>query len=430
MHPHVLRDARSSIRSRAESVPARALATRGLHRARARLGHARGARGIHGGTTRCAAGGDGDVEQRGHQAGGEVAGMGVAAVCHCTPWALELDHHLIAAPERNRRPCRPCDAGMCGEQPLHEELLSPAAEAFRAGFVLEERRGVPRQALLPGRAGRVSPDPRAESAPGGPRCATGRRGLIAWRLRTRISGRLTPQLLLLCSAPQPTWPQRTDKTGGSRPSTWPAGSWRPEARRFYGDTLGCSKGRSAPDWVDFNIYGHQLVCHLNPQLSPPSASTCALQYRRRPWRAVPHCGVVLEPAARLRAHEVEWVIEPTHARQGPPGASSPRSFIRDPFGQRAFEFKSLRRPRAAVRRRCRAGAALGATSPAAQCCKGQRRLRSSPPSAAGAAGAQRPPRAASPSAYHTAVESPVVRTAPRATSVALIGTKPPRRRRS
>jgi catechol 2,3-dioxygenase-like lactoylglutathione lyase family enzyme len=41
-----------------------------------------------------------------------------------------------------------------------------------------------------------------------------------------------------------------------------------EARRFYGDTLGCSEGRTAPDWVDFNMYGHQFVCHRNPQLGP------------------------------------------------------------------------------------------------------------------------------------------------------------------
>jgi len=39
-----------------------------------------------------------------------------------------------------------------------------------------------------------------------------------------------------------------------------------EARRFYKDILGCSEGRSAPDWVDFNLYGHQFVCHLNPTL--------------------------------------------------------------------------------------------------------------------------------------------------------------------
>jgi uncharacterized protein len=26
-----------------------------------------------------------------------------------------------------------------------------------------------------------------------------------------------------------------------------------EARRFYGETLGCAEGRSAADWVDFNL---------------------------------------------------------------------------------------------------------------------------------------------------------------------------------
>ncbi len=39
-----------------------------------------------------------------------------------------------------------------------------------------------------------------------------------------------------------------------------------EARRFYKDILGCAEGRSDTCWVDFNLYGHQLVCHLNPEL--------------------------------------------------------------------------------------------------------------------------------------------------------------------
>ncbi|MGA8707240.1 MAG: hypothetical protein WB646_09650 [Steroidobacteraceae bacterium] len=39
-----------------------------------------------------------------------------------------------------------------------------------------------------------------------------------------------------------------------------------EARRFYGDVLGCSEGRTDDEWVDFNLYGHQFVCHLNPAL--------------------------------------------------------------------------------------------------------------------------------------------------------------------
>ena len=39
-----------------------------------------------------------------------------------------------------------------------------------------------------------------------------------------------------------------------------------EARRFYKDTLGCGEGRSDTMWVDFNLFGHQFVCHLNPSL--------------------------------------------------------------------------------------------------------------------------------------------------------------------
>jgi uncharacterized protein len=37
-----------------------------------------------------------------------------------------------------------------------------------------------------------------------------------------------------------------------------------QARQFYGDLLGCSEGRSAETWVDFNFYGHQIVAHLAP----------------------------------------------------------------------------------------------------------------------------------------------------------------------
>src|ERR1700741_5506426 len=37
-----------------------------------------------------------------------------------------------------------------------------------------------------------------------------------------------------------------------------------EARAFYGELLGCPEGRSAPEWVDFDFYGHQIVEHLAP----------------------------------------------------------------------------------------------------------------------------------------------------------------------
>ena len=39
-----------------------------------------------------------------------------------------------------------------------------------------------------------------------------------------------------------------------------------EARDFYGNKMGLPEGRSSPDWIDFNLFGHQLVTHVNPQL--------------------------------------------------------------------------------------------------------------------------------------------------------------------
>jgi extradiol dioxygenase family protein len=119
-----------------------------------------------------------------------------------------------------------------------------------------------------------------------------------------------------------------------------------EARRFYKEALGCAEGRSSRDWVDFNLYGHQLVCHLNPQLGP--GGRIASHYNPVDGHGVPvpHCGVVLEPdnwaelAARLRRHQVEWVIEPCTRFEGATGEQS-TLFIFDPSGN-ALEFKSFR----------------------------------------------------------------------------------------
>lgn len=118
-----------------------------------------------------------------------------------------------------------------------------------------------------------------------------------------------------------------------------------EARCFYGERLGCAEGRSAPDWVDFNMYGHQFVCHLNPQLGAHGRIPALLNPVDGHGVPVPHCGVVLEPAqwqelaARLRQHPVEWVIEPTVRFKGMPGEQS-TLFILDPSGN-ALEFKAF-----------------------------------------------------------------------------------------
>ncbi len=33
------------------------------------------------------------------------------------------------------------------------------------------------------------------------------------------------------------------------------------ARHFYGEVLGCPEGRSSEKWIDFNLFGHQIVAH-------------------------------------------------------------------------------------------------------------------------------------------------------------------------
>ena len=37
------------------------------------------------------------------------------------------------------------------------------------------------------------------------------------------------------------------------------------ARQFFIGILDCKEGRSAPRWVDFDFYGHQLSAHLRTE---------------------------------------------------------------------------------------------------------------------------------------------------------------------
>ena len=119
-----------------------------------------------------------------------------------------------------------------------------------------------------------------------------------------------------------------------------------EARRFYKDILGCAEGRSDSHWVDFNLYGHQFVCHLNPNLG--RAGRLSSHYNPVDGHGVPvpHCGVVLrmpqwaELAARLKGRGVEFVIEPHTRFKGQAGEQSTMFFL-DPTGN-ALEFKAFR----------------------------------------------------------------------------------------
>ena len=114
------------------------------------------------------------------------------------------------------------------------------------------------------------------------------------------------------------------------------------ARRFYGELLGCPEGRSADEWVDFDLYGHQIVAHLAPGAVRASNPVDGEEV------PVPHFGIVLPMeqwkslAARLEDAGVEFVIAPTVRFEGQPGEQATMFFL-DPAGN-ALEFKAMADP--------------------------------------------------------------------------------------
>ena len=113
-----------------------------------------------------------------------------------------------------------------------------------------------------------------------------------------------------------------------------------EARRFYGELLGCPEGRSSPEWVDFDFYGHQIVAHLcEPRAE---SATNEVDGESVPVR---HFGVILEMPEweslthKLRAAGVEFIIEPQVRFKGLPGEQATCFFL-DPSGN-ALELKAF-----------------------------------------------------------------------------------------
>ncbi|MEY3657606.1 MAG: hypothetical protein RL425_367 [Pseudomonadota bacterium] len=113
------------------------------------------------------------------------------------------------------------------------------------------------------------------------------------------------------------------------------------ARAFYRDVLGCGEGRSSEQWIDFDLYGHQIVAHLDPAVKPVATSN-PVDGHDVP---VPHFGVVLTMdqweglAARLRAAGIRFGIEPHIRFKGQPGEQATMFFL-DPSGN-ALEFKAF-----------------------------------------------------------------------------------------
>ena len=67
-----------------------------------------------------------------------------------------------------------------------------------------------------------------------------------------------------------------------------------ESRNFYINVLGCKPGRSSDHWIDLDLYGHQLVCHLDESLGDQGKVRLINNDVDDHGVPVPHFGVVLE----------------------------------------------------------------------------------------------------------------------------------------
>ena len=115
------------------------------------------------------------------------------------------------------------------------------------------------------------------------------------------------------------------------------------ARQFYGTILGCPEGRSADEWIDFDLFGHQIVAHYKPRVAADAGA------HHNPVDGhdvpVPHFGVVLPMAQwhalaeRLKGARVRFVIEPYIRFKGQVGEQATMFFL-DPAGN-ALEFKAF-----------------------------------------------------------------------------------------
>jgi extradiol dioxygenase family protein len=114
------------------------------------------------------------------------------------------------------------------------------------------------------------------------------------------------------------------------------------ARVFYGTTLGCAEGRSSTQWIDFDLFGHQIVAHLQTGCGVDKAPHNPVDGHDVP---VPHFGVVLAMrdwerlAERLRQAGIAFVIEPYIRFKGEVGEQATMFFL-DPAGN-ALEFKAF-----------------------------------------------------------------------------------------
>ncbi len=116
-----------------------------------------------------------------------------------------------------------------------------------------------------------------------------------------------------------------------------------QAREFYTEALGAGTGRETDSWIDFDLFGHQIVAHYKEGMESGVDIINPVDGHDVP---VPHFGVILSMdkwktlSERLRQRpNTRWVIEPTIRFEGRTGEQA-TFFVLDPSGN-ALEFKAF-----------------------------------------------------------------------------------------
>jgi len=112
-------------------------------------------------------------------------------------------------------------------------------------------------------------------------------------------------------------------------------------KTFYVDLLQCNIGRTSDKWIDFNMFGHQVVAHLVEKYDHPSTNQVD-------GDDVPasHFGIILtmnqwnQLNQHLEKFDVNFIIKPKIRFKGEAGEQATMFFL-DPSGN-ALEFKAFK----------------------------------------------------------------------------------------
>jgi len=115
-----------------------------------------------------------------------------------------------------------------------------------------------------------------------------------------------------------------------------------ETRAFYRDLLGCTQGREADTWIDFDFFGHQVSFHVKDigSIDEPTNTVDGKDVPVRHFGAILDWNTWIEMSERLKSAGTAFVIEPYIRFKGEVGEQGTMFFL-DPSGN-ALEFKSFK----------------------------------------------------------------------------------------